>query len=108
MLGILEEEGALIWLPKRVLDKIYFCPMSGCWIWDSDWNSGNGYGKVKHQGKAHMAHRLVYSFLRGEIPDDHVLDHLCRVRRCVNPDHLEPVTVRENTLRGEAILFSGK
>lgn len=53
----------------------------------------------------HMAHRLIYTMLIGEIPEGMVLDHLCRNRRCVNPHHLEPVTVKENTHRGEAKLF---
>lgn len=47
------------------------------------------------------AHRVVYEELVGPIPDGLMLDHLCRVRHCVNPEHLEPVTNRENVLRGE-------
>ena len=47
------------------------------------------------------AHRWSYQHHIGPVPEGLVLDHLCRVRHCVNPDHLEPVTSRENTLRGE-------
>jgi len=47
-----------------------------------------------------MAHRAVYESERGPIPEGMTLDHLCRNRGCVNPDHLEPVTNRENILRG--------
>lgn len=96
----------MINLPDRILDKLYPCPMSGCWHWVG-WESGNGYGKVSYKGRDSMAHRVVYLLLVGEIPEGTVLDHTCRVRCCCNPDHLEPVTVRENTLRGEAVLFGG-
>lgn len=75
-----------------------------CWMW-TGWNSANGYGKVKIEGRAHMAHRAIYERLVGPIPACHVLDHRCRNRACCNPAHLEPVTVRENTHRGNAVLF---
>lgn len=75
-----------------------------CWIWRG-WNSANGYGKVKIGGRAHMAHRAIYECLVGPIPAGRVLDHLCRNRACCNPAHMEPVTVRENTRRGNAVLF---
>lgn len=50
-----------------------------------------------------MAHRAVYEHLRGPIPVGLELDHLCRNTRCVNPAHLEPVTHRENALRGVGV-----
>ena len=52
-----------------------------------------------------MAHIYYYLLYKGPYQQDHVLDHLCRNRACVNPNHLEPVTVQVNTLRGEAKLF---
>lgn len=52
-----------------------------------------------------MAHRLSYEAHVGPIPKRLLLDHTCRMRCCINPDHLEPVTVQENTLRGAALLF---
>jgi hypothetical protein len=52
-----------------------------------------------------MFHRVVYVLLVGEIPEGLILDHKCRVRWCCNPEHLEPVTVQVNTIRGEAVLF---
>lgn len=73
---------------------------SGCWIFDGAINE-HGYGILFDNGKHVRAHRLTYEALVGPIADGSVLDHLCRVRRCVNPQHLEPVTNRENILRGE-------
>lgn len=63
----------------------------------------DGYVKVKHNGERGMAHRIMYKIFRGPIPSDRVLDHLCRNRSCMNPDHLEAVTQRENILRGRGI-----
>ena len=94
-------------IPDRILKNIAFCPMSGCWHW-LGWESGNGYGKVSWQGRDSMAHRVVYEIAIGAIPEGYLLDHLCRIRCCCNPDHLEPVTPLENTLRGEAVLFGSK
>ena len=68
-----------------------------CWLWRSTTNKA-GYGILKTQGY-HLAHRWVYETLVGKIPEGLALDHLCRIKRCVNPDHLEPVTKLENTLR---------
>jgi len=77
---------------------------SGCWIWLGTINS-QGYPSVWSNGPK-AAHREMYCLIRGDIPDGMVLDHLCRVRHCVNPKHLEPVTNKENILRGNS--FSAK
>lgn len=76
-----------------------------CWEWEAA-KSPNGYGQVKHDGRTRSAHRTVYEQLVGPIPDGLDLDHLCRNRGCVNPDHLEPVTRRENLLRGDTLAAS--
>lgn len=78
---------------------------NGCWHWAGRWTSGDGYNKVSYQGKAWMVHRLIYTLMVGPIPDGLVLDHTCRDRACCNPKHLEPVTQKENTRRGNAVLF---
>ena len=70
-----------------------------CWIWTGSVTSG-GYGSLLWNGRARQAHQVVYELLVGPIPDGLELDHLCRVRHCVNPSHLEPVTRRENVRRG--------
>ena len=70
-----------------------------CWLWRG-YRSGSGYGAINLNRRSHCAHRLAYTFLVGPIPDGLELDHLCRNRLCVNPAHLEPVTTRENVLRG--------
>ena len=74
-------------------------PNTGCWLWVASLDR-DGYGAAKHQQKSVKAHRLVYEVFKGPIPEGKTLDHLCRVRCCVNPDHLEPVTGPENTKRG--------
>jgi len=75
---------------------------NGCWNWTAALTS-SGYGKFMIQRVSSVAHRLSYTWLVGEIPEGLDLDHLCRNRRCVNPIHLEPVTRRENLLRGKTI-----
>lgn len=70
-----------------------------CWPWLASGN-GKGYGQFYLHGKSVLAHRFAYELVVGPIPVGLHLDHLCRMRRCVNPAHLEPVTNRENILRG--------
>lgn len=70
-----------------------------CWIWTGA-TRPNGYGHLMKERKDVLAHRTVYEMLVGPIPEGLTLDHLCRDRACVNPDHLEPVTNKVNILRG--------
>lgn len=72
----------------------------GCWIWRGRENQ-DGYGRLMAGGTTQLAHRYVYSQLVGPIPEGLQIDHLCRVRMCVNPEHLEPVTQRVSLNRGE-------
>ena len=81
-------------MSKVVADEI------GCWIWTGS-RGRDGYGRMYYgPGEWRLAHRVVYEGMRGEIPSGMVLDHLCRRPACVNPDHLEVVTNRENVIRG--------
>jgi hypothetical protein len=72
---------------------------NGCIIWQRATNS-RGYGLVCFNGKSHLAHRVAWELEHGPIADDMTVDHLCRVKRCVNPAHMEIVTREENTRRG--------
>lgn len=73
----------------------------GCWLWTGGNFTRNGYARIWVDNRRVMVHRLLYEIAYGPIADGLVLDHLCRVRRCVNPAHLEEVTSGENVLRGE-------
>lgn len=88
-------------LVARIMDNIERVPESGCWLWMRSVNWG-GYGSMGVNGRSCKAHRVSYELLVGPIPEGLTLDHLCGVRCCVNPAHLEPVTRGENTLRGNA------
>lgn len=69
-----------------------------CWQWDA--LRPDGYGAFMAGGTQGMAHRWAYQHYTGPIPDDLVVDHLCRNRGCVNPDHMELVSRGENVARG--------
>jgi hypothetical protein len=69
-----------------------------CWLWTG--SKVEGYGKLKVEGAYKLAHRLVFECHGGPIAHGMQLDHLCRVRHCVNPSHLEQVTQTVNIMRG--------
>lgn len=71
---------------------------SECWIWTAA--KQKGYGHFVSDGHHYRAHRVAYEWLVGSIPAGLQIDHLCRNRACVNPDHMEPVTRKENIARG--------
>lgn len=79
-------------------------PNSGCWLWTGT-TMMNGYGVMSlgKRGKKMLAHRYSYEEYKGAIGDGLVLDHLCRVQCCVNPDHLEAVKQKVNVMRGIGI-----
>lgn len=84
---------------EKVLANIQISE-TGCWLWKR-WTDKDGYARMRIERKRVLLHRWMYQYHKGNIPEGLVIDHLCRVRHCLNPDHLEVVTIRENTLRGE-------
>ncbi len=88
-------------LPEKLIGRIFPEPNTGCWLWGGPVNAkGYGMHSYRRDGKwtVTTAHRAVYGMLRGIVPRNLVTDHLCRVRSCVNPDHIRVVTDRENVL----------
>ena len=92
-------------LPEKIKRRLRVNVETGCWELQG-WGTGNGYGKVAHNGHHVVAHRFVYQVLLGApLSISVLLDHLCRNRPCCNPMHLEPVSPQENVRRGSAVLF---
>jgi len=83
---------------RKFYSKINF---KNCWDW-LDSKGSSGYGRFYIGGDFYLAHRYSYILFKGDIPDGLVIDHLCKNKICVNPNHLEVVTSGENTRRGEA------
>lgn len=73
--------------------------MTECTVWEG-YKVKGGYGRLTVNNKQVLAHRHFYTLAKGKIPDGLTLDHLCNNPSCINPDHLEPITLRENLLRG--------
>jgi hypothetical protein len=87
--------------PLERFEAKYTVQPNGCWQWTAG-KSWKGYGRFRLNGKQPQAHRVAYRLYRGPVPDDLVIDHLCRNRLCVNPDHMEITTNRVNCCRGES------
>lgn len=92
----------------RFAAKYAVDPETDCWVWQA-YVRPDGYGTFMAGGKNYRSHRWSYEHLVGPIPDGLVLDHLCRNRACINPDHLEPVTSFVNTIErgmgGRAVTY---
>jgi HNH endonuclease len=100
--GALERRGRVLQrqdLELRFFRKVQYDGETGCWLWQGALHSA-GYGFLSVGGRNQLAHRVAYRLFVGPIPDGLELDHLCRVKHCVNPAHLEPVTTAENLRRG--------
>ncbi len=90
---------------ERFWAKVDKTAKAPCWIW-TGWMNSEGYGRMwlnRHHNR--RAHKIAYEQEHGAVPEGLVLDHLCRNRRCVNPNHLEPVSPYENVSRSP--LYNG-
>ena len=83
-----------------ILNRIKVNPDTGCWEWTLKLTE-RGYARCCRRGEKSRAHRLAYETFIGPIPEGLQVDHLCHVRHCCNPEHLEAVTNRENVMRGD-------
>lgn len=88
---------------KSIIDRLrsgmLIDKKTGCWSWQRAKNR-KGYGQIRYMGILWIAHRLAWEMFRGPIQPGFTIDHLCRNHGCINPDHLEPCTIKVNTLRG--------
>lgn len=89
----------------RIIDRFYDRirlanegVITNCWFWKGGLDT-NGYGCFKIPSKQVIAHRFSYELFKGRIPKGLVIDHICRNKSCVNPDHLDAVTQKENISR---------
>jgi hypothetical protein len=91
-------------LPERLKKKVQYDDATQCWNWtgllNKDGYGQSGYSLGNSKWKSCTAYKLAYRLLVGEVPQGLQLDHTCRNRLCINPDHLEPVTGKVNTNRG--------
>ncbi|GHB55478.1 hypothetical protein GCM10010331_49130 [Streptomyces xanthochromogenes] len=85
----------------RFWSKVDVGDVDACWLW-KPLGSTNGYGQFSSRGKTYLAHRLAYELSQSPIPPGMTIDHLCRVRNCVNPAHLDCVTKAENLRRAKS------
>lgn len=86
-------------MDQRFINKVNLS--DECWLWNASLNNF-GYARYKIDGKMVLAHRYAYKYFNGDIPKGFELDHICRVRHCVNPAHLEAVTHLDNVRRGKS------
>lgn len=84
----------------RLLAKTTLHANGKCIVWTGHVRD-SGYATIQHEGRKQLVHRVAYKLVVGPIPDGYEVDHLCFVRHCVNPSHLEAVTPLVNTRRAE-------
>ena len=91
-------------LGNRLFNKLTYAEDSTCWLWNGtkDWN---GYGKIRFNNKMQYVHRVAFQLFKGPLAKGLVVDHICNIKSCVNPIHLQLITQTANVLRSNA--FSG-
>ena len=92
-------------LPPRIAAKIAVDGDTGCWLWTAS-RTSDGYGQAVVGGAVVGSHRAVFEMLVGAIPEGLEADHLCTIRRCANPEHIQPVTQAENIRRAAAAIHA--
>lgn len=104
----------MLYIPKlnefyleKFTNSYSICINTGCWLWLKSL-SGSGYGRFCINGIRLLAHRISYKHFKGEIPEGLIIDHLCKIPNCVNPDHLDAVTQKINVLRGDSFALTNK
>lgn len=88
-------------IPSRLWERIEVNEDTGCWLWIGSCYR-NGYSQIWNGSRPSLGHRFVYECVVGKIPAASEIDHLCRVRNCLRPEHLQAVSHRENVLRSFA------
>lgn len=88
---------------EHVEPPVTFPDRGPCWLWPG-YRSGLGYGRIRVAGKLLYVHRVAYEWAKGPIPEGLTIDHLCSVRPCCNPEHLEAVSRGDNARRGMAAI----
>jgi hypothetical protein len=88
-------------LLANIREELVVAPLDVCWVWTKSCNVKNGYGQVSVGRVMRGAHKVSYETFVGPVPRGLELDHLCRVRACIRPSHLEPVTRAENVRRAK-------
>lgn len=92
--------------PRRPLGDIIKKKDNGCWDWTA--SKTKGYGQLVRNRRHQLAHRAIYELFNPKIPAGNVLHHKCENKSCVNPDHLQPLTQRQNILRGNGASAKNK
>jgi hypothetical protein len=90
-------------IEDRLLDKCSPEPNTGCWLWFGA-SQPSGYGQLWNGVRPEQAHRVSFRLYRGEIPSGCEIDHKCRKRSCVNPEHLAAITHQKNILAGDTAM----
>jgi HNH endonuclease len=90
---------------SRFYERILYAE-NGCWLWQGKISS-SGYALLSIKGRYVHVHRWAYEHFRGVIPEGLLIDHLCKHRSCVNPEHLQPVTYQENNQRARTHCWQG-
>lgn len=99
---IMDKEGTVMIFERAATKYPITVNERGCWEWNGRRNH-KGYGLVDFYGEEWLSHRLFYFLEHRALPSDLVIDHLCKIRACCNPAHLQAVTSKENTRRGESV-----